>query len=205
MSISSKVSAALKPLKLVLLVIALVAFFVGGWLASNAWANATGTKVTLDTATVTEQLESCQDLVTAKLEYRGLVTYEEGEIAFLTKTGFTMIYDATVLAGIDLAQAEVEVSGKSISITLPSASITSVAVDADSLEFYDEQYALFNWQDREDTAEALALAEADALVKAEESGLVEAANEQAVAVVETIFSPLTSGDDGYVLTVTVEE
>ena len=201
----AKASAIWNSVKRVLIVVGLVAFFAGGWLACTAWNNATGTKVTLDTATVTEQLESCQDLVTAKLNYRGLVTYEEGEIAYLTKTGFTMIYDAEVQAGIDLSAAEVEVSGKSIQITLPAATITSVAVDADSLEFYDEQYALFNWQEREDTAAALALAEADAQATAEESGLVEAANEQAVEVIETLLAPVTSGDDGYTLTVTVAE
>lgn len=201
----AKASAMFNSIKRVLIVLGLVACFAGGWLACRAWNSATGTKVTLDATAVSEQLESCQDLVTAKLSYRGLITYEEGEIAYLTKTGFTMIYDAEVQAGIDLSAAEVEVDGKEIKIALPAATITSVSVDADSLEFYDEQYALFNWQEREDTAEALALAQADAQAKAEESGLVEAAEEQAVEAIEALLAPVTLGDDGYTITVTVGE
>ena len=171
----------------------------------RGWAESLGEpKVSLDAVTVTEQLENCQELATAKLEYRGLVTYEEGEIDWITKTGFTMIYDATVRAGVDLSEAEVSVDGADITIDLPAASIQSVEVDADSLEFYDEKYALFNWQDREDTAAALELAEDDAEAKAEEDGLVELAEEQAVETIETLFSPFTT-DGSYTLTVTVAE
>ena len=161
-------------------------------------------KVSLDAVTVSEQLENCQELATAKLEYRGLVTYEEGEIDWLTKTGFTMVYDATVRAGVDLSEAEVKVEGSEITISLPAATIQTVEVDADSLEFYDEKYALFNWQDRDDTATALELAEEDALEVAEEDGLVEAAEEQAVETIETLFAPFTA-DDVYTLTVTIED
>ena len=185
------------------LVLAVVLVFVGYGI--RGWAESLGEpKVSLDAVTVTEQLENCQELASAKLEYRGLVTYEEGEIDWLTKTGFTMIYDATVRAGVDLSEAEVSVEDGQITIDLPAATIQTVEVDADSLEFYDEKYALFNWQDREDTAAALELAEEDAEAKAEEDGLVELAEEQAVETIETLFSPFTA-DGSYTLTVTVAE
>lgn len=159
--------------------------------------------VKLDTTSVSERLEECQDLVTAKLDYRGLVRYEEGDIDFINKKAFTMIYDAQVSAGVDLSQAKVTVSGREVQVTLPAATVKSIEIDPDSLEFYDEKFALFNWQDRADTAEALKLAQKDAEAKVDESDLISTASKQAKTVVETLLKPLQSDNDPYTVNVTV--
>lgn len=185
----------------IILAVALVAC---GVLASQLWQRMSEPTVHLDTTTVTTQLEKCQDLVSAKLEYRGLVTYEEGDIDWINKKGFTMVYDATVSAGVDLSEAEVSVDGRNISIVLPRAKRQSLSIDPDSLTFYDEKFALFNWQDRTDTAEALKLAEKDVKAKVAKSKLIKTANKQAKQTVETLFAPLT-GEDGYTLSVTVKD
>ncbi len=183
----------------ILLAVALVAV---GVLASQLWQRMSEPSVHLDTTTVTTQLEKCQDLVSAKLEYRGLVTYEEGDIDWINKKGFTMVYDATVTAGVDLSDAKVEVDGRKISVELPSAKRQTVSIDPDSLTFYDEKFALFNWQDRTDTAEALKLAEKDVKAKVSKSKLIKTANKQAKETVETLFAPLC-GEGAYTLSVTV--
>ena len=66
-----------------------------------------------------------------------------------------MIYDASVKAGVDLKQVQIDIKGNNISVTLPKAEIQDITIDPGSLEFYDEKFALFNFQDREDTVEAL--------------------------------------------------
>lgn len=181
------------------LVVALVAV---GFLASQLYTRMTTPTVRLDTTTVTSQLIKCQDLVTAKLEYRGLVTYEEGDIDWINKKGFTMVYDATVAAGVDLSKADVSVAGRDVKIALPQAKMTSTSIDPDSLKFYDEKSSLLNWQNRTDTQEALKLAKKDAKKKIDESALIKTANEQAESTVETLFSPFT-GDNGYNVEVSV--
>lgn len=158
--------------------------------------------VRLDTATVSEQLERSQDLATAKLDYRGIVRYEQGDIDFINKKAFTMIYDAEVTAGVDLSNAKVSVSGRDVSVELPAATVQAIEIDPNSLQFYDERFALFNWQDRSDTAEALKIAEKDAKAKVDSAKLVEAADDQAKTVVEGLLAPF-SGDGGYRVTVTV--
>lgn len=160
--------------------------------------------VRLDTATVSEQLEKCEDLATAKLDYRGLAKYEQGDIDFINKKAFTMIYDASVRAGVDLSKARVSVSGRDVSIELPAATVQAIEVDPDSLQFYDEKYALFNWQDRSDTVEALKLAQKDAEAKVDEAGLISQAESHAKDVVETLLAPFT-GENGYRVTVTVAQ
>ena len=187
-----------------LYLIATIALVAVGFLASQLYTRMTTPTVKLDTTTVTSQLVKCQDLVTAKLEYRGLVTYEEGDIDWINKKGFTMVYDATVAAGVDLSKADVSVDGRDVKIVLPQAKMTSASIDPDSLKFYDEKSALFNWQNKTDTAEALKLAKKDAKKKIDESALIATANDQAKSAVETLFAPFT-GDNGYNVTVTVAE
>lgn len=159
--------------------------------------------VRLDTTTVTEQLERVQELATAKLSYRGLVKYEEGDIDFINKKGFTMIYDAEVRAGVDLSKARVEVSGKDVRVTLPAATVQSISIDPDSIQFYDEKFALFNWQNRTDAAEALKLAQENANAKVDASKLITEANDQAVEAVKALLSPFT-GEGGYTLAVEID-
>lgn len=159
--------------------------------------------VRLDTTTVTEQLERVQELATAKLSYRGLVKYEEGDIDFINKKGFTMIYDAEVRAGVDLSRARVEVSGRDVRVALPAATVQSISIDPDSIRFYDEKFALFNWQNRTDAAEALKLAQENANEKVDASKLIAEANDQAVEAVRALLSPFT-GEGGYTVAVEID-
>ena len=113
-----------------------------------------------------------------------------------------MVYDATVAAGVDLSKADVAVDGRAVKIVLPQAKMTSISIDPDSLKFYDEKSALFNWQNRTDTQEALKLAKKDAKKKIDGSALIKTADDQAKRAVETLFAPFT-GDNGYNVTVSV--
>ena len=181
----------MKKPKAILYVVLAIALMAVGFLGSQLLTRMTTPTVRLDTTTITSQLVKCQDLVTAKLEYRGLVTYEEGDIDWINKKGFTMVYDAEVSAGVDLSHAKVTVEGRDVTIELPQATLSSISIDPDSLQFYDEKLSLFNWQNRADTKEALKLAK-----KVDTSKLIENADEQAKSAVETLYEPF-QGEDGY--------
>ena len=47
-----------------------------------------------------------------------------------------MIYDASVKAGVDLKQVQIDIKGNNISVTLPKAEIQDITIDPGSLEFY---------------------------------------------------------------------
>lgn len=169
------------------MVVALVAL---GYQTGKARAQEKAPKI--DATAISEQISKCSSLTTALLDYRGIVKYTDGEIAFINQKSFSMIYDAHVKAGVDLSQAEVDVSGNTVTVTLPKAEIQDISVDSDSLEFYDEQFALFNWTNKEDTAKAIEYAKEDALTKAQASDILIQASEQAETAITTLLSPLVA-------------
>lgn len=169
------------------LVVALVAL---GYQTGKSRAQEKAPKI--DATAISEQISKCSSLTTALLDYRGIVKYTDGEIAFINQKSFSMIYDAHVKAGVDLSQAEVDVSGNTVTVTLPKAEIQDISVDSDSLEFYDEQFALFNWTNKEDTAKAIEYAKEDALTKAQASDILIQASEQAETAITTLLSPLVA-------------
>lgn len=143
-------------------------------------------------SSVAEQLTSISELATSQLEYRGLVRYEDGQVSFLTKKAFTMIYNAKIKAGIDLSKAEIQVSNRKISVGLPAAQIQDVVIDPGSLEFYDEKFALFNQEHREDTVEAIKSATEAATQYAMESDLPTHAQDRAKLLVQSFLNTMVA-------------
>ena len=139
-------------------------------------------------ATITQRLSTVAELSTAELEYNGLIKYQEGEIPLLTQTGYSMVYKATVKAGIkDISQTEVEVSDTEVIVRLPEITILDVSVDEDSVEFYDQKYALLNWTDQSDGVDAIKRAEDDVRENADIASLKQTASDQSVKVVEELL------------------
>lgn len=181
-------------------IIATIALIAVGYLLASLQNKET---ITVSAVSIEERLSKCSDLTTARLDYRGLIRYSEGDIKYLTQKSFSMIYDATITAGIDLSQAEVTLDGTSIKVILPQPTIQSIVIDPDSLEFYDEQAALFNWTEKQDTQKAMAYAKEDASAKAEQVNLLTQACEQAESVVTNLLLPFTE-DSKTSYTITVE-
>ena len=186
----------MKKIALAVAAVALVALGVFGTLAVQRTFQPS---VSLSSTSIQEQLSNCSELATAKLEYRGLVRYENGDIDFINKKGFTMVYDAEVRAGVDLSQASVDVSGRTVTVRLPQARLLGIEIDPHSIEFYDSAFALFNWENKQDTAEALKAAQADAEGKVDQTGMIEQAREQARTLVENLLHPFTVGEGAYTL------
>ena len=186
-------------MKKILMLVAAVALVAVGVVGTLAFQRAFEPSVKLTTTSIQEQLSNSSELATAKLEYRGLVRYENGDIDFINKKGFTMVYDAEVRAGVDLAQASVDVSGRTVTVCLPQAQLLGIEIDPNSIEFYDSTFALFNWENKQDTAEALKTAQTDAEERVNQTGMIEQANEQARTLVENLLHPFTVGDNAYTL------
>lgn len=188
----------LKKIAMIILAVTLVAV---GALGALAVQRAFEPQVSLSSTSIQEQLTDCSELATAKLDYRGLVRYEDGDIDFINKKSFSMVYDAVVRAGVDLSRANVEVSGKSITVSLPEPQLLGIEIDPNSIEFYDSSFALFNWENKQDTAEALKVAQQDAEGKVDQTGMLEEAKSQAHTLVENLLKPFEEGDNAYTVQV----
>lgn len=136
---------------------------------------------------VDKKLENISELSTAEMTYNGLYTIVEGNIPFITQKGFSMTYEAQVKAGIDASAIKVEVTDEEVIVTLPQAEIQMSYVNPDSIQFYDEKMALFNWTEKTDVTEAISSAEADVAEKADLDGLLERASKQAEYIVKGLL------------------
>lgn len=142
---------------------------------------------------ISQKLSDCSDLTTCNLVYVDLVKYEQGSIPLVTKKAFSMIYSANLRAGIDLNEAKVDVSPTTVTVTLPETVIQSIEVDTSSLRFYDERLAIFNWQNKEDIAAAIAAAREDAEKNVNIEKLKIQARKQAETVVYKLIEPAIDG------------
>ncbi len=104
---------------------------------------------TLSAVVLKNQLSDLQELSTVSYAYTNMAQFESSndfygvKLPFTTKS-FILTYDGTIKAGIDLADATVDVSGTQVHVTLPQAKILSHEIDEESVEVFDEKTALFN-------------------------------------------------------------
>lgn len=136
---------------------------------------------------ISDKLEAASELTSAKLTYNGLVRYSEGSIPFITKKEFSMIYRAEVKAGIDLSKVESEITDVQVKITVPRIEILDISIDESSIQFYDERFALLNWEKKEDLLETIQEAKADVEAKGDMDGLKENAKNQIEILLVGLF------------------
>ncbi len=190
----------MKKIHIITAIIASIALITVGFMGARLLEKNNEPKVTA--TSIEERLSKCSDLTTARLDYRGIIKYEEGDIQYINKKSFSMIYDAHIKAGIDLSQAKVSVKDKKITVSIPEPEIQDISVDPDSLEFYDEKLALFNWTKKQDTQKAMEKAEEDATEKAAKTDLLTQATDQAKTLVTALLTSFTENDEAYTIEVT---
>lgn len=163
------------------LVVAFVGFKLGGMFYKNKQPEITE-------AYISEKIKTVSELTTAELTYNGLIIYSEGDIPLITKKGFSMRYTANVRAGIDFSKIKATVIEDKIIINIPEAEVQSVDVDSDSIEFYDERYALFNWTQKEDVIDAISIAKEDTSSHADITKLIKKANKQTEIMIRSTLA-----------------
>ncbi len=154
---NGKVIAAVIHLVMTIIIVAAIfglVFMISKMIEENRKPDITNTFIS-------SKLESVSTLTTAELTYNGLISYEEGEIPILTKKSFSMIYRAQVKAGVDLSKVTSHITDTEVVLVVPAVEIQDIDIDETSIQFYDEQVALFNWTEKEDTLDAMAAAKAD--------------------------------------------
>lgn len=143
----------------------------------------------VDVSYIITTLEKSSELTTAKLNYSGMLKFEDEGIPLINKSNFTMVYDAIVRTGIDAKEIKVESDGFSdtIWLTIPKARVLDVKIDSNTVKYFDEKFALFNVNSKEDVNKAMSLAEKDAKEKMENMGVLEMADLQAEALIKGLI------------------
>lgn len=139
------------------------------------------------------RLENSSECTTQKMIYNGVVESESGNVPLLTKETFLMTYKATVRAGFDISKTKIDVADERITVTIPEIVIQEVTIDPNEIKTYNTSLTLFKPDGKEALKDALIAAEDDAKKKAGESGLLEAAGENAEAVIKGLLAD-SAGD-----------
>lgn len=145
----------------------------------------TGSK-TLSSGELESVLEDASDLTTQKLCYQGYVKQTSGSIPLINKNEFIVLYEADVLAGIDVQDVEFDITDELLLITIPHSEIQSVSVEMDKVKVEDTNFSVIR-ANKEAMVDALKVAEKDAKKNAKKSGLLEAADVNAKNLIKGLF------------------
>ena len=181
---------------LALLLIAVVAgaFFLGGVMAGR------DSQPQITSALLGQRLNAIQELATQEYHYTNMGRFQNQldfygwKVPFTTKS-FIVAYNGGIKAGVDLSELQVEVSGKTISVTLPEGKILSHDIDEYSLEVFDETKNIFNPIQIEDYTGFTADQKASMEERAIDEGLLTAASERARTVVEEFLSAFPGAEE----------
>ena len=151
-------------------------------------------EATLTNKMILSTITKSSELTTAKLNFQGFAKYDDKGIPVLTKADFSMTYEATARIGVDLEKVKSRVVDPKknkkgvVWITLPKAEVQEVKIKPDSIEYFNEKVAIFNFDDKEDSDKAQALAEKEAKKQAENMGVLEYADMNAEELIKGILS-----------------
>lgn len=142
-----------------------------------------------DTVALNKLLVEASDLTTAKLNITNMTEYADTGTKIFNRSDFVMVYDATVWAGIDVKKIDIKADDakKVIDVTIPKAEIQNVKVDPATIKYFDEKFAFFNTDAKEDANEAVELAEEDTKEEAAKTGILELADKQSATLIEGLL------------------
>lgn len=144
-------------------------------------------KQEIDTSYLVAKLEAASELTTSKLTYTGFSKFKDEGTIFIDRSDFKMIYTATARAGIDVKEIKIEKNNKEIVVTLPKAKILDVKVELSDIEYFDEGFAIFNTDEKENANSAIKLAEEKAKEELSNMGILEMADAQAEILVRGLL------------------
>ena len=105
---------------------------------------------------------------------------------------------------MDKVKIEPNDMSKKIYVHIPKAEIQEAKVDTnpENIKFFDAKFALFNVNEKEDLAKAIMLAEKEAMIEAESTGILDLANQQSETLIKGIL--MEAIPEGYELVIKKE-
>lgn len=150
---------------------------------------------------IKNKMTTAKELTTTKYLYTNVGAFEDsnqfnGWDIPLTGKKFIVSYDGVIHTGVDLANAEVELKGKDITIHLPEPTILSHEINEESFQVFDQKNSIFNPIKVEDYSAFVSNQKEEVEKEALEKGLLKEANKQAQEAVREIVN-LTIPDNDY--------
>lgn len=183
---------------LLVAVLVVAAFAAGVALTEGPLSDLFGEGERIDAGpTVVTGIRSLRELTTVEAVEFTTITAEDdrGVLDFALGDELRLLAVARVRAGIDLGEVtsdDVDVDDElgSVVVTIPAPTIQSVALDSEATEVYDRDTGLLTGGD--DQLETRARQQAEALLREQalDSGVLERAEEEAVAAVEELVTAL---------------
>lgn len=143
---------------------------------------------------ISKKLEKISSLQTAQITYGCVVDFEEGKVDILSKKSFSMYYEVTTSAGIDVSEIVCTEENGKYTLTLPAAKLGEPNINPDSLRFYDVDKAIFNKMEYSDVAKAQQEAKKDVYYQKSTYDLLDMANKNAVDVLSNLLLCFLSED-----------
>jgi len=187
-NVAKKVFGLLLPTKKAKIIASIIVIIIIVGIASFPFLN--NSKAKVDTTLLINKLEESSELTTVKLNYKGFAKYEDEGVVLLNRANFSMLYKATARIGVDVKKVSVKADDvrRIVYVTIPKAEVQDVKVDASSIEYFDESFAIFNVNEKEDGNKAIALAEEAAKKEIHEMGGLQMADAQAATLVKGILA-----------------
>ena len=183
----------LKTAKYLWLGILLCALVGGACFLGGRWSAGQSENSQIDAVVLQNQLTEFRELAKVTYAYTNMAQFESSsdfygvKVPFTTKS-FILTYDGTIKAGVDLDGAAVDISGTTVTVTLPEARILSHEIDEGSVEVFDEKTSIFNPFTVEDFTSFQADQKAAMEERALSRGLLEEARSKAVSSVKQLLA-----------------
>ena len=183
----------LKTAKYLWLGILLCALVGGACFLGGLWSAGQSENTQIDAVVLQNQLTEIRELATVTYAYTNMAQFESssdfygGKVHCTTK-GFLRTFDGTIKAGVDLDGAAVDISGTTVTVTLPEARILSHEIDEGSVEVFDEKTSIFNPFTVEDFTSFQADQKAAMEERALSRGLLEEARSKGVSSVKPLLA-----------------
>ncbi len=188
----------------VVLAAAIVVVFAAG----AVWSR-TGSATTVTSDLISQRIRAVSELATVEYHYTNMGKFED-QVDFygwkvpLTRKRFIVSYDGIIKAGVDAAQAAVQVHDKTVTVTLPAAAVLSHEIDDDSLQIFDETTNIFNPLKISDYAGFAADQKKAVESKAIENGLLTEAADKARDAVTRLLG-LAPGMEAYQIEIKIDD
>ena len=187
----------MKTLRSLIVGIIVLVLCVGGVFLYRNYSNP---KSTTETTTVDIQgtIRDIGELATAEYDFTITQTAEKpsktvvGVTIPFTSTKVLYSYNGVIKAGIQFSKVEITQNNKQkeIYVRIPEAEILSTEIDNKSLVVYDEKYSVFNTLTFEDMNISVDNAKTTANETAIDNGILDRANENARAIIQSTISAL---------------
>lgn len=146
---------------------------------------------------LTQILEESSELTSAKIQTTGIVEYVDDGVKYVNRADFTMMFKATVRAGIDLEEIEITVNEpeKTVDVVIPKSRVLETTIGPESIKYFDTKFSIFNPNEKEDATTAMTLAKKKAEEEAPDTGILELADTNNKNLIRSLLTEITTKRD----------